>query len=130
MINIIPSQKITKIYLVTNCYNDPNKVYIGKTKTNYRIYGHKRKFGDQIIFTYIDQIESLDYKDWEPLEIFWIEYFRFLGFSVQNQNKGGGGPITHTQLTKDKISKINKGRKHSLEHINKRKKENSYELCK
>ena len=23
--------EITKIYLVTNCYGDPNKVYIGKT---------------------------------------------------------------------------------------------------
>ena len=35
---------ITRIYLVTNCYDDPFKVYIGKTKNN-RKRDHKLRFG-------------------------------------------------------------------------------------
>ena len=42
------------IYLVENCYNDPNKVYIGKTKSS-RKSDHKRKFGDKIVYTVIDE---------------------------------------------------------------------------
>lgn len=105
MINITTSQELTKIYLVTNCYGDPNKVYIGKTINNFRESNHRRKFGKDIIFTYIDQVESLDSKDWKPLECFWIEYFRQLGFNLQNKNKGGGGSGFHTQETRNKINK-------------------------
>ena len=55
----------TKIYLVENCYEDPNKVYIGKEKNNKgrhssRNYDHKKRFGNDIIFTYIDQVDSLN----------------------------------------------------------------------
>lgn len=93
---------ITKIYLVTNCYGDPNKVYVGKTK-NSREADHKRVFGPQITYTYIDEINSLNYKDWEPLETYWIQQFKQWGFEVLNENKGGGGPITHSATTKDKM---------------------------
>lgn len=81
----------TYIYLVTNCYNDPYKVYIGKTK-NSRLYKHKRKYGKKIIYTIIDEINSLDKKDWKPLESYWIEQFKQWGFEVLNKNNGGGGP--------------------------------------
>lgn len=98
----------TRIYLVTNCYGDPNKVYIGKTK-GCRKYNHQRFFGKDITYDYIDQIESLYKKDWEPLETFWIEYFRQLGFDLQNKRmKGGSGPCFQSQETKDKISLANK----------------------
>ena len=50
---------MTKIYLVENCYGDLNKVYIGKTK-NSRENNHKNTYGDQIIYTIIDEIPSLD----------------------------------------------------------------------
>lgn len=101
---------ITKIYLVTNCYGDPNKVYIGKEKLNKgkynsRKYDHKKTYGDNIIFTYIDEINSLDKEDWKPLECFWINYFKFLGFDVQNKNEGGGGPTFNSKETIKKISK-------------------------
>jgi hypothetical protein len=96
---------ITKIYLVENCYGDPNKVYIGKTKTNYRKYTHKIKFGNEMVFTYIDEINSLDRKDWEPLESYWIEQFRQWGFDILNKNKGGGGPVIHSKKTREKMSK-------------------------
>jgi len=78
----------TKIYLVTNCYGDPNKVYIGKT-INTRKNPHQKTYGKEITYTQIDET-SLDRKDWEPLETFWIEYFKFLGFTVVNKRKKGG----------------------------------------
>jgi hypothetical protein len=106
---------ITKIYLVTNCYNDPNKVYIGKTK-NHRESNHKKRFGEQIDYNYIDEVNSLDYKDWEPLETYWIEQFRQWGFEVLNKRKkGGSGPEYQTKITKDKISKTLVGRTYKEE---------------
>jgi hypothetical protein len=104
---------VTKIYLITNIDNNPNKVYIGKTKNNSREKDHKFKFGPQITFDYIDEIHSLDRKDWTPLEIYWIEQFRQWGFIIMNPNKkGGGGPEYHTDSTKQKISKSLSGRKY------------------
>jgi hypothetical protein len=102
---------ITKIYLVTNCYGDSNKVYLGKEKSHKsrsRYIDHKIKFGKDIIFTYIDEVKGWDIKDWKPLECFWIEYFKFLGFDIQNKNKGGCGPSFQTNKTKNKISKSSK----------------------
>lgn len=99
----------TKIYLITNCYGDPNKVYIGKTK-NCRYKDHKKKYGFNIVYTIIDNIKSLECKNWEPFETYWIEQFRQWGFDVLNKNKGGGGPITHSEETRQKMSKINKGK--------------------
>jgi hypothetical protein len=117
-----------KIYLIENCYGDPNKVYIGKTKNNNRELAHSKKFGKNIIFTYIDEVESLDSKDWKPLECFWIEYFRQLGFDLQNKNKGGGGTSFHTEEAKNKYKiwrkdkKPTLGIKQSQETIDKKKK--------
>jgi hypothetical protein len=104
VINITTPSELTKIYLVTNCYGDPNKVYIGKTTKN-REYAHKRKYGSNIIYTYIDEVNSLNRKDWKPLECFWIEYFRQLGFDLMNGNKGGGGPSEYSDLIKFKMRK-------------------------
>lgn len=100
---------ITKIYLVTNCYNNPFKVYIGKTKNN-REWDHKLKFGKDIIYSYIDEVNSLNHEDWKPLESFWINYFKMLGFDVQNRNDGGGGPDMHSNITKEVMSKARKGK--------------------
>lgn len=108
---------ITKIYLVTNIDNNPNKVYIGKTKNQSREADHKRIFGNQIMFEYIDEVQSLFRKDWEPLETYWIEQFRQWGFIVMNSNKkGGGGPEYHTDSTKQKISESKIGKKYPKEH--------------
>lgn len=112
---------ITRIYLVTNCYGDSNKVYIGKTKGT-RYINHKQKYGNNIIYDYIDEVKSLNKNDWEPLETFWINYFKFLGFDVQNKRmKGGSGPEFQTSNTKNKISQSLLGHKHTLEQRNKRK---------
>jgi hypothetical protein len=77
---------VTKIYLVENIEPGTNKIYIGKTKSN-RLCGHQSKFGLQISYHIIDQINSLDHKDWEPLETYWIEQFRVWGFEVINKRK-------------------------------------------
>lgn len=95
---------ITRIYLVTNCFGDPNKIYIGKTN-NSRKNDHKKTYGKDITYDYIDQVESLYSKDWKPLECFWIEYFRQLGFDLQNKNKGGGGNDFLSLETRNKIKK-------------------------
>lgn len=83
---------MTYIYLVEKCYGDENKVYIGKSiNPQSRRQNHKRKYGRGILFNIVDEIESHTSKDWKPLEAFYIQYFKFLGFEVLNQNEGGGG---------------------------------------
>jgi hypothetical protein len=109
---------ITHIYLIENIEPNTNKVYIGKTKDlhkNNRKNHHRWKLGKQIIYTYIDQVNSLERKDWEPIESYWIEQFKQWGFEVINKNKGGGGPEYLTNEQKDKIkNKNNRGLKISL----------------
>jgi hypothetical protein len=97
---------ITKIYLVTNIDDNPNKVYIGKTHTTSRINKHRQRFGDQISFSYIDEIKGLDKNSWKPLERYWIEQFRQWGFILVNKNKGGGGPNAGVKHSKEWIDKI------------------------
>jgi len=103
-------ENITYIYLVENCYGDSNKVYIGKTK-NSREKDHKKTYGD-IIYTIIDEINSLDRKKWKFLESYWIEQFKQWGFEVLNKQKYGGSGVTHhSDKTKLKMSLSRKGRK-------------------
>ena len=101
---------ITKIYLVTNCYGDPNKVYIGKTKSC-READHKHRFGKDINYSYIDEIDTLERRQWKPLESYWIEQFRQWGFEIMNiQKQGGSGVEFHTEETKRHLSKIKTGK--------------------
>lgn len=111
---------ISKIYLVTNCYGDPNKVYVGKTSytKKYNIgrkNDHIRKYGKQITYTYIDEVNSLSSKDWKPLECYWIEQFKQWGFELMNKNKGGGGADFQTKESIEKGIKSRTGRKCSEE---------------
>ena len=100
-------EEITLIYLVENCYGDPNKVYIGKNRkgAETRKYKHTYTYGKDINYTYIDEINSWLRKDWKPLECYWIEQFRQWGFEVQNKNPGGGGTIKQSSETCLKKSK-------------------------
>jgi hypothetical protein len=85
---------MTYIYLVEKCYGDINKVYIGKSvNPKSRKNQHLKKYGRSIRFTVVDQVPSNLSKDWKPVEAFYIQYFKFLGFEVMNQNNGGGGCI-------------------------------------
>lgn len=109
--------KITYIYLIENCYNNINKIYIGKNRNGAvtRKYKHSYTFGKNITLTFIDQVNSWDRKDWKPLECYWIDQFRQWGFDVQNKNEGGGGLEKHLDETKSKISKSLLGGKRSEE---------------
>jgi uncharacterized protein YlaI len=99
----------TYIYLVENCFGDPNSVYIGKTK-NSRKNNHKRTYGNCITYTIIDEINSLDSKIWKPIETMWIQTFILWGFNVLNIRKeGGGGSSEWTDEQKDNHSNIKKG---------------------
>jgi hypothetical protein len=112
---------ITYIYLVENCFNDPNKVYIGKTKNpNSRKSAHKINFGSDIIFNIIDQVNSLDKQVWEPIETYWINQFKAWEFNVQNKNNGGGGPSYRSKELIEKQIQRQLGKKHSQETCNKR----------
>jgi hypothetical protein len=99
---------------VTNCYNNPNLVYVGKT-TNSREYPHKLKYGEQIEYTIIDEIKSLDVNDWKPLETYWINQFKAWGFEVLNKNEGGGGPVFLSNESKIQMSQKKKGKKRDEE---------------
>jgi hypothetical protein len=113
---------MTYIYLIENCYNSPNNVYIGKTKSPIiRERQHRRTYGDQIKFNIIDQIESLSREGWEPLESYWLEQFRQWGFKVVNNNKKGGGGMEYwTDDMKIKL-KSNKERNKKISNANKGK---------
>lgn len=109
---------ITYIYLVENCYGDPNKIYIGKT-TSSRKGSHRSKYGLEVEYTIIDQINSILKKDWKPLETYWIHQFRAWGFDVLNKNNGGGGPIIYSEESKELMrSKWTKKRRENIRNIN------------
>ena len=123
----------TKIYLVENIEPGTNKVYIGKTMSS-RKWFHENTFGKQIKYSYIDEVNSLSYEDWEPLETYWIEQFKQWGFDVVNKRKkGGSGPEYQTYETKQKISKILKNKPKSKQTVQKMsisKRGNKYNLGK
>jgi hypothetical protein len=115
---------ITYIYLVENCFNNLNKVYIGKTTDlSNRKSKHKKVYGKEIKFTIIDEVNSLDRKDWRPIETMWIQSFIGWGFDVLNtQKEGGSGPSFRTEEWKKLQSKKITGRKHTEETKQKMKK--------
>lgn len=100
----------TKIYLVSNINNDPKSVYIGKTK-NSRESNHRKTYKGKISYNYIDEVDSLKRKDWEPLETKWIQHYINLGYNVVNiRKKGGSGPEFQTEKSKLKQSIAMKGK--------------------
>jgi hypothetical protein len=99
----------TKIYLVSGCYGDCKSVYIGKTINNSRKNDHKRKYGYDIEFKILEEIEGTNKNLWKPRESYWIQHYINLGFKVLNkQLKGGSGVEYHTEETKNKIKQWKK----------------------
>ena len=109
------SSKNTKIYLVTYCYNDSNKVYIGKTINESRKNDHKRKYGKEIDFDILEEIEGTSKSLWKPRESYWIQHYLDLGFEVLNKQLcGGSGVDYHTEETIIKIKEWNKNHRPRL----------------
>lgn len=101
---------MTYIYLIENCYDDPNKVYVGKT-TSSRKHQHKKTYGYNIKYTVIDEVNSLETEDWKPIETLYIQLFKSWGFELMNtQLYGGSGKSKHTDDTCLKMSLAKKGK--------------------
>ena len=110
---------ITSIYLIEGIENSPYKVYIGKSKNlQIRFKQHQKTYGDNITLKVIDKINSLDRKDWGPLETKWIQHYINIGYDVINLNKkGGGGPEFHTDVTKLKQRLVKLGKTHIVNKV-------------
>tara|TARA_R110001592_G_scaffold39983_2_gene131457 strand:- start:7 stop:642 length:636 start_codon:yes stop_codon:yes gene_type:complete len=101
--------KDTKIYLVSNCYGDINKVYVGKTINSSRKNDHKRKYGYNIKFKILEEIKGTNKELWKPRESYWIQHYTNLGYEVLNKQKSGGSGVEyHSIETKSKIKKWRK----------------------
>lgn len=96
------------LYKVSNCYGDPNKVYIGESTTFHhtRKYQHKRKYGADSIVEVIDEAPTRT--EAEQLESKYIHKYRDLGFEVLNLVDGGCVPKNRDTNTKLKISNSHK----------------------
>jgi len=78
--------------------------YVGKANDIIRRkHKHHQTYGNDIILTVIDKV--IDWKYWEE---YWIEQFKAWGFTLLNQNKGGGGPEQYTEEQKQKMRKPRK----------------------
>ena len=125
------------IYKITN---PEGKSYVGFTKdlkqreTHYKnlncpsqrlVYESIINHGwDNHIFDIIEYTsEDLDVR-----EVYWIEHLNTYNDGL-NLNKGGGGPKTHTQETRDKISKIGKSNKGKRANSHRKGKTLSKEHC-
>lgn len=85
--------------------------YIGKTKDlKQRLREHKNKKGE----CFIEVLEKVNNNNWIEKEKSYIEKYLNLGYSLTNQNSGGGGSKIgtkkHTKDSKLKLSKARKGK--------------------
>jgi len=107
--------KNTKIYLVSNCYGNSKDVYIGKTINKSRKNDHKRKYGYNIEFTILEEIEGTDKNLWKPKETYWIQKYIDLGYNVLNKQKlGGSGVDYHSPQTIQKLKDWRKNNRFRL----------------
>ena len=78
--------KNTKIYLIRGCYGNWNKVYVGKTINEFsRKNDHRRKYGYDVEYEILEELEGTNRKIWKLRESYWIQYYIDLGFEVQNK---------------------------------------------
>ena len=100
---------MTTIYVIEK-NNIP--IYVGKT-VNFvvRKFYHRKKYGDDITWFFIDQVEDREWQFWEK---YYISLFKSWGFNLTNQNKGGGGSTSCTKEQCESISNIKKGMKYNI----------------
>lgn len=118
-----------------------NKIYIGKTartlkirsKQHYKDARYRRSKGkqetyfgkallkyDENAFEWDILEDNISGKDaLDAAEIFWIQYYKYIGAVLYNGTPGGDGQtkgFKHTDETKQKISVTSKGNKNALGH--------------
>lgn len=89
--------------------------YIGKSKNpNSRKAEHKwkNKGGVKPKMVILEEVNGDEWKFWEK---WYICLFQSWGFILENKNEGGGGVISHTEDSKQKISQSLTGKQHSKE---------------
>lgn len=86
---------MTKIYVLER---NGIPFYVGKANDVIRRkHKHYQTYGTDINLTIIDEVE-----DWKYWESYWIEHYKQQGFTLLNQNKGGGGPGYYSEKNKTK----------------------------
>ena len=78
---------------------------------NGRKHYHKKTYGNDIIITVIDLINSFKKEDWKPLETFWIRQYKAWGFDLENKNNGGSGSEGFVTDYKEYYKEYNKSNK-------------------
>ena len=97
---------ITYIYYLH--YGDNIPMYIGKsTRPKTRMHPHKKKFGD-VKMEIIDEVKTSEWKKWE---VYYIKYYKSLGYTLKNKNKGGGGSTTQSKKQVEERAQKNRGKK-------------------
>jgi hypothetical protein len=93
-------EKTIKIYYLHLGDNIP--FYVGKTKDslNVRLKNHRRV---KKLECFIEEIESVENKNWKFWESYWIEQFKSWGFNLTNKNNGGGGLNKHSPISRSKL---------------------------
>jgi len=110
-------------------YLEKNNIpfYVGYTnnKTT-RLNHHRKKYGIEVDLVELEVVKEIDKKH---IETFYIDLFKMWGFKLLNKNKGGGGPINHTQESKEKYKQWRKNKKPNLgkkqSEITKKRKSNA-----
>lgn len=122
------------VHIYAMCDPRTNEIrYIGKTSCSLRqrLCGHLddskptrkkvqwinelRAHGLRPEICLIETLVDCMVEEWMEAECFWIASLKFLGAKLTNENRGGGGPITHSEEARKKISEMGKARRASAE---------------
>ena len=92
-----------------------------KCKSNMHKFNWLNSIINRNAYPIIEIIETVNIKDWQESEIYWISQFRYFGFNLLNLTIGGdgGNGFKHSNISKLNMSIAKKGRKLSKETTDK-----------
>jgi hypothetical protein len=77
--------------------------YVGKTKHSLAYRKAIHKYYSEIKDFNIHLLDKVSEDEWKFWEKHYIDLFKSWGFELKNKNRGGGGPSTHSEETKQKL---------------------------